>query len=367
VNTLGTEHEYSVNDEDFKPLPIVDNIIQKINGGLVNEFQFGDVHISKELQKHVIEIVPHAPHTNIFTMEQTLFSGLQRLYTGMGNYSLLGLGMHPLLRLQDTTFWDHEDKEIYEEYDRVFSILQHGWLNIQALQINTPYESDQELIAKFNKLRSLVPFLISVAASSPFVEGQKNGVVDNRLVYYRENQKKIPLICHSIIPEKITSVKEHDAILEQIYAELRKEGAELLCHEWIDSRGVIVRPNRRCIEIKALDEQESIHSDMAMTAFTLALLRSNVKLEDDHQALLDLTETAIQSGTRKLRHELLDLYDLAVKNATKDERRVLPLVRIRIENGSLAELLQSRVQSQKDLRTILSDLERCLRSNASYA
>jgi hypothetical protein len=56
--TIGTEHEYSINDRDFQPLPINDRIIEELNGEVVNEFQFGDVNLSKELQKNVIEIVP---------------------------------------------------------------------------------------------------------------------------------------------------------------------------------------------------------------------------------------------------------------------------------------------------------------------
>ena len=55
--TIGTEHEYSINDRDFRPLPINDRIIEELNGEIVNEFQFGDVNLSKELQKNVIKMI----------------------------------------------------------------------------------------------------------------------------------------------------------------------------------------------------------------------------------------------------------------------------------------------------------------------
>ena len=47
--------------------------------------------------------------------------------------------MHPLLTLEQTTYWDHDEQDYYQAYDRLFNIKQHGWLNIQALQINIPY------------------------------------------------------------------------------------------------------------------------------------------------------------------------------------------------------------------------------------
>ena len=52
----------------------------------------------------------------------------------------------------------------------------------------------------FNKIRSLIPYLVAVSASSPLVEGKTTSYMDNRLVYYRENQSQIPVICHDILP-----------------------------------------------------------------------------------------------------------------------------------------------------------------------
>ncbi len=361
---MGTEHEYSVNDPSFHPLPVVDHILEDINGRLENEFQFGEVNLSKELQKHVIEIVPHQPHLDLLSLERTLYDGLQRFFSRTnGRYKLLGLGMHPLLTLNQTTYWDHEDVDLYRVYDRVFDLKQHGWLNIQALQVNTPYTNEDDLLSKFNKLRCLLPYLAAITASSPFVEGKKTGAMDNRLLFYKENQKRVPLICNGVIPEKLSSLRQHDEILEEIYRQLRALGAEDLCHEWIDSRGLIIRPGRRCLEIKIMDEQECIRSDMGVSAFSLALMRSDVRLEDDQQALYDLTKTAIQAGTSKLRPELRKLYRAAWEAATMEERIFLPIVKERIEKGSLAELFSQKME----ISSVLSAAERCLRTNIPYS
>ena len=78
--TIGTEHEYSINDRDFRPLPINDKMIQELNGEIVNEFQFGDVNLSKELQKNVIETRPERTGDQCPGSGTHLYGGLQRLY-----------------------------------------------------------------------------------------------------------------------------------------------------------------------------------------------------------------------------------------------------------------------------------------------
>lgn len=311
--------------------------------------------------------MPAVPHTRIAVMEAALYGGMERFHQATGNrYTLLGLGMHPLLTLDQTSYWDHEDKELYDIYNSLFDLNQHGWLNIQALQINVHYGSEAKMIGMFNRMRSLIPCLVAVTASSPFVEGRSTGRMDNRLFYYRQNQKRVPLICHDVVPERLESRRHHDEIIESIYRDLRKIGGDELCHEWIDSRGVIVRYHRECLELKACDEQECLRSDMAVTAFVLALLRADLKLEDDHDALLDMNEEAIRKGTQSCRPELLRLYGEAWGAATPEERGYLPLIKEHIEQGSIAELMAQRVKDGETVRQVAKEMAVCLRNNAPF-
>jgi gamma-glutamyl:cysteine ligase YbdK (ATP-grasp superfamily) len=364
--TIGTEHEYSINDHDFHPLPINDKLIEELNGEIVNEFQFGDVNLSKELQKNVIEIVPTVPGTSIPGLERTLFDGLTRLYRETKDqYQFLGLGMHPLLRLDQTTVWDHEDKEIYEVYDRLFDIRQHGWLNIQAIQINVPFKDGEEMVRLFNRARATIPYLVAIGASSPYVEGSLTGNEDNRLIFYRDNQRKMPIIAHGIVPEKLRSKKDYLDIQQEMYRELRRHDAEILCHEWVDSRGVIVRFSRNCIEMKAIDEQECLHSDMAITALFLALLRSKeFDLTEDEDDLRSLTDAAIKGGTGRLKQELRQVLAIASRSANLDERPYLGLIEERIEKGSLAEMMRARADG--GIRSTLEEMAESLRTNVPY-
>ncbi|MGD1060223.1 MAG: glutamate-cysteine ligase family protein [Methanomassiliicoccales archaeon] len=365
--TIGTEHEYSINDADFNPLSISDQIIHEVSGSLENEVPFGPVHLSKELQKHVLEFTPAVPAQDLIGLESALTAGMRGFFARTeGRYRLLGLGMHPLLRLEEAKVWDHEDKDIYEVYDCLFNIRQHGWLNIQAVQVNVPYKDPDEMILIYNRMRSLIPYLVAVSASSPFVEGELTGRMDNRLAYYRENQKQLPIVAHGVIPERLRSAQHHDQVQEEIYKALREHGAERLCHEWVDSRGVIIRPSRCCVELKAVDEQECLRSDMAVTAFLLSLLRSKVKVDEDEDALTEMTEKAIQGGVAPLRPELRRIFKSALEAARPDEKRFLPLIETKIEHGSLAEVMSQEARQNHDIRNILQGMEKALRTNVPY-
>ena len=363
---LGPEHEFSINDENFNPLPISDEIIKKIRRKIANEAVVGRIVVGKELQKHVIELKPAKPFESLSEFEEIMQEGINELLSYLDNYKLLGLGMHPLLKLEDAKVWDHRDRKIYDAYDRLFNIKQHGWLNIQSFQLNIPYSSEKEAVELHNKLRVLLPYLAAVASASPLCEA-KPFYVDTRLYFYRINQKEIPLICNDVIPEKMASLREYKKILEQIYEELRKRNAFVLCREWVNSRGVIVRFSRKCLEIKVMDEQECIKSDVALAAFIKAILRAEME-ELPREKLIEKINVAMKSGTAELKHELKDLFQRARENADDEERKYLKILKLRIEEGSLGEVILRNMKdiSREEIIEICQDLSKCLERNEVY-
>ncbi|MFA5415142.1 MAG: hypothetical protein WC295_06575, partial [Methanoregula sp.] len=135
----------------------------------------------------------------------------------------------------------------------------------------------------------------------------------------------------------------------------------------VNSSGLIIRFSRKCLEIKALDEQECIRSDMAVCAFVRALLRCrSFPCETDQESLVTLLETAITGGTVSLRPELERLFAGAWQKATEEERRYLPIIEDRIKNGSLAEQITRRFNDERDITPILFDMAHCLRYNKPY-
>jgi hypothetical protein len=348
----------------MRPLAVNDLIIASIAGRVENEIPFGTVNLSKELQKTVIEIVPSHPYDNMAEMEGALVEGLAALTKRTPDYHYLGLGMHPLLRLEEAKVWDHEDKEIYDEYDRLFNIRQHGWLNIQALQVNLSYDGEEGMLRLYNRMRSLIPYLVALSAASPFVEGRRPGPMDNRLTYYRSNQSRFPEICNGIIPEKMVSLNQHLEAQEGTFRQLRAEGADVLCQEWLDSKGIILRRSRSCVEMKAIDEQECIRSDMAIATFLWCLTRPRkLEVEEDRDALLNLLEAAMQKGAAALRPELRSLLRAAWRSARPGEGPYLELVEERIENGSLAELIAPMGRDEAAITAIAKRLSAGLQAN----
>ena len=141
----------------------------------------------------------------------------------------------------------------------------------------------------------------------------------------------------------------------------------MLCREWVNSRGVIVRFTRKCLEVKAIDEQECLHSDMAVSAFLLALLRSDFELEEEDGALRSLLEEAMKRGVEGLKPELENLYKIAYKNSTDEEKIYLPLIEKRIDEGSLAELMKRQFKETGQIKPLLAEMEWALKENRPFS
>ena len=121
---IGTEHEYSLNSRSLQPLPESDRILGELSGPGSSEAPFGMVTLTKELQKTVIEFVPDHPAETIRELEGMVTDGTTSFFRRFGDrYCLLGLGMHPSLRLSQTAVWDSDEQEYYAAYDRIFGLF----------------------------------------------------------------------------------------------------------------------------------------------------------------------------------------------------------------------------------------------------
>jgi hypothetical protein len=80
-SSIGTEHEYSINDKEQRALTVSDGIIERIAGRLDHEVAFGGILVSKELQKHAIELIPQRPGSLSY-LENNLYQGLCQLLSG---------------------------------------------------------------------------------------------------------------------------------------------------------------------------------------------------------------------------------------------------------------------------------------------
>jgi hypothetical protein len=104
------------------------------------------------------------------------------------------------------------------------------------------------------------------------------GLMDSRMYFYRENQKKIPSIAGQVIPEPVYTRREYEEkILGPMYADIAPHDPDGILHnEWLNARGAIARFDRSAIEIRIIDVQECPAADMAIAHAITCVLRALV-------------------------------------------------------------------------------------------
>ncbi|MEM2104521.1 MAG: glutamate-cysteine ligase family protein [Candidatus Bathyarchaeia archaeon] len=362
LEVLGPEHEFSLVNEDLKALPIADKVIKDVYGRIVNFVKLGRFTFGKELQLHVIEVKPNRPFKSPKIFEKEMYNAVLTVSNFLEKHYkayLLGTGMHPTLRLEETGVWPHRHRQIYEALNRIFNVKQHGWLNIQSFQLNLPYFDEAKGVLIHNLLANVCTYLPAVAASSPIYEGCFGDYVDNRLYFYMESQREIPSITGNVVPEYINSFKQYRKdVIAKYSADLAIAGANkcILNKEWVNSRGVVLRFDRKALEIRVMDEQECVKSDVALTCFIRALLRGFM-VEGEFQLqpttlLVEDFKSVIRRGLDAevrhpdgptARHVCKRFLRTAWENATREEKEYLSLVEKRIDSGSLSDVIRRRV------------------------
>jgi gamma-glutamyl:cysteine ligase YbdK (ATP-grasp superfamily) len=387
---LGPEHEFSLVNQELKVLPITDKIIKDYCGKIINFVELPTFTFGKEIQLHVMEIKASSPFKSPVKFEETMQNAVSTLNQIVHKHGalLLGTGMHPLLKLEDTAIWSHYHRKIYQEYGKIFKLNQHGWLNIQSFHLNLPYRKEADGIQMHNLLANLCAYLPAIAASSPIYEGKAGPDVDNRLHFYKINQKEIPSVTGEIIPEYADSFSQYKHEVIGRYSEaLSKAGAGkiLLSREWVNSRGVIFRFDRSALEIRVMDEQECIKSDVALSCFIRATLRGLIALKAEllpHDLLVKDFNAVVKEGLnaqvlspdgKTARQVCQHYFDLALDYADEDEKKYLWLIKKRLEEGNLSELIRDRVlrrAGKTDFReaiiNVYSTLIKCLSDNEPY-
>jgi gamma-glutamyl:cysteine ligase YbdK (ATP-grasp superfamily) len=369
----------------------VDKVIKDFYGKIVNFVELPHFTFGKELQMHVMEIKANEPFRSPKLFEETMQSAVSTLLDFLWKKHhayLLGTGMHPLLRLEETSIWPHRHRKIYQELGKIFNLKQHGWLNIQSFHLNLPYSKEETGILLHNMLAGLCAYLPAVSASSPICEGNLSPNVDNRLNFYKENQREIPSIVGEVVPEYVSSFEQYrKEVIGRYSQDLAKLGAgkTILFKEWVNSRGVIFRFDRSALEVRVMDEQECVKSDVALSCFVRAALRGLLAEKDallPHHILIRDFNAVIAKGLNAevlhpkgetARQVCQHLFKFALENAEEEEKKYLWIVKKRIEEGNLSEIIRSNVlkKAQKtDLKdailSVYSTLIKSLLNNQPY-
>jgi gamma-glutamyl:cysteine ligase YbdK (ATP-grasp superfamily) len=266
-----------VESDSLDVAPKADLLLEAAAGELTDEWQNGPVAWNNELALHVIELKCNGPRASLAGLGADFAANVKLANDKLGREGLrlMPTAMHPWMDPKSVELWPHGTRLIYDTFDRIFSCKGHGWANLQSLQINLPFAGDEEFARLHAAIRFLLPILPGLAASSPIVDGERNGILDNRLVVYRDNCAKIPSVTGDVVPEPVGSIGEyHERVLEPIYADLAPHDLEgVLRHEWVNARGAIARFERNAIEIRVLDVQETPLMDVAYAALIVEVLK----------------------------------------------------------------------------------------------
>ena len=275
----GLELEYMiVHPDSLDVLPVADLLLKQAAGKMTNEFDAGIIGWSNEFALHVIEFKTNGPVTSLVKLEEAFQAEVARAneYLSDAGGRLMPTAMHPWMDPGvETRLWPHQNRAIYNTYNRIFNGQGHGWSNIQSTHLNLAFRTDDEFHRLHSAIRILLPLLAALGASSPVVERRVTGYLDSRLTYYAGNQRKIPSIAGQIIPEAVSSMKEYrKRILTPMYADIAPYDPDgVLQEEWLNSRGAIARFDRMAIEIRVLDVQECPLADVAIAAAIVEAIR----------------------------------------------------------------------------------------------
>ncbi len=279
-DVFGVEVEYMVVDsQTLEVSPQVDHALEALaeispSGTPV----VGPIEWSNELVAHVVEAKCAEPSATIAALRPHWNRAVAVLDAVLEPLEacLLPSAVHPWMNPKtDARLWPHEGHEIYAEYDRIFGCVTHGWTNLQSVHLNLPFGDDEEFGRLHAAVRLALPLIPALAAASPYLDGAFTGLMDARMEAYRVNSAKIPSMTGPLIPEPVfTEEAYRELILGRIYAETAPHDPKgILRDEWANARGAIARFDRRAIEIRVIDSQESPQADLAIAEAVATLVR----------------------------------------------------------------------------------------------
>ncbi|MBR9988218.1 MAG: RimK-like ATPgrasp N-terminal domain-containing protein [Gemmatimonadetes bacterium] len=399
----GLELEYPTVDEDLDVVALVEPAFRTIAGRGTSDIELDRVGFSNEIADHVFEVKTLDPVRSLSEADEAIVTGIRRFSEVLKQEwgaRLLPTAMHPWFDPQDARLWTRSGLRIYTTYAQIFDIRTHGWMNVHATHLNLPFGSEQETMAMHTAAAMLIPYLPAIAASSPVHDGRLQSFTDARLGWILQHQSRIPETCGRMVPEYIDSFAAYRRdILQPMYAAIdRFSHSEAIRHEFLNSRGAVLRFARRALEVRVFDTQECVRMDVAITVFARAALQQltgevlagtikpppvDTLVEDFHACVRDgtrafvraphLTGTTDGAGVAAV-VVLRDLLERAHRSVVARDAGYLPLVEQVIAQGSLSERIRARLEPhalsetalRRALREVYRELADCLISNEPW-
>jgi glutathione synthase/RimK-type ligase-like ATP-grasp enzyme/gamma-glutamyl:cysteine ligase YbdK (ATP-grasp superfamily) len=397
----GLELEYPTVNADLDVTALVEPAFRAIAGRGTSDIEIDGVGFSNEIADHVFEVKTLEPVQSLRAAEDAIARGIRRFSEVLQrewNARLLPTAMHPWFDPRRARLWTRSGLRIYTTYAQIFDIRTHGWMNVHATHLNLPFGDERETMAMHTAAALLLPYLPAIAASSPVYDGRLQPSADSRLAWIMQHQSRIPATCGRIVPEFVDSYSAYRReILQPMYASLDAfPHSEPIRHEFLNSRGAVLRFARKALELRVLDTQECVRMDVAIAAFARAALRAlttdvlhgTISIPSHHVLVADF-EACIRDGSRAtvmaphlapgaegmpVSAVLRSLLERAAAVIEEDEASYLGLIEDIVANGTLSERIRARLEPFPDstddfrraLREVYSELADCLERNEPW-
>ncbi|MEY3201858.1 MAG: hypothetical protein RIR70_1408 [Pseudomonadota bacterium] len=263
---FGLEFEYMIVDaQTLAVKPIADVFLEEISTRKMD----GPLAWSNELALHVVELKNPQPIADFRLLHEALVKAIQdadRVLRSHGA-TLVGGAMHPSMNPKtDTRLWPHHQHEIYEAFHRVFDCFDHGWVNLQSVQLNLPFGNEEEFVRLHAALRLVCPLIPALAAASPVAGGTLTGFQDYRMQCYARHQARVKESIGMVIPDTVFSREDYERrVLIPMYQAIDAlDESGVLREEWLNVRALAPRFSRSAIEIRVTDTQECPAADLAI-------------------------------------------------------------------------------------------------------
>lgn len=311
----GLELEYMIVDRrSLEIRPIADLLMRDKAGEMTADVENGDITWSNELVAHLVELKVSQPVPRLDNVEASFLENVREMNTLLQRHDamLLSTASHPLMDPKiETRLWEHDYKEIYALYHRIFDCRGHGWANLQSAHLNLPFAGDDEFGRLHAAIRLLLPMLPALCASSPLREGRTTGYADSRMEAYLHHQEKIPSLMGRLIPEAIFTEQDYQKqVFDRMMRDIQPYDVDQVMEQYfLNSRGAIARFDRGAIEIRVLDLQECPLADAAISALISVALQSVVGekwidlptvMQWDEETLLGLFRETIRNAEQTI-------------------------------------------------------------------
>ena len=258
LGTLGIEYEAEVIDATtLQPLALASEISDEIQSLLKRG------RIGPDLFESTIEFT-----TGICNSLNQARDDLQGVYTAAEsalqrrNAELLGMGLYPLTRSSDAITANAP------RYAEIMELI--AWparrVTTNGIHIHVGMRTGDEAVATANSLRSVLPILLALSASSPFRKGVVTGLASTRMALFASVPRSGPL------PEFLNFAHYASYFDSMINAEAMP--TEL--HAWWDCR---LQPALGTLEIRITESIADLDDVLALCALAWCMAVGSQHLE----------------------------------------------------------------------------------------